>query len=235
MKVYKSKKKQQEIVRTYDRLLEQWGVEIEELEIDTRYGMTHVVACGKKQNPPLLLFHGVGDDTALMWIYNAQYLSQYYRIYAVDTIGGPGKSVPGEGYNKEFDDVCWIDQILDALAIKETFLAGVSHGGYLVQLYSLCRPERVRRGISISSALSVGKKGGHMGRLGNKRRDLRRDAATVCTGSADCGLHCGRSAGLYLDQSLPHGSDYPRRGEDHAAGPRPRTHRRHGHHRIWRK
>ena len=73
MKVYKSKKKQQEIVRTYDRLLEQWGVEIEELEIDTRYGMTHVVACGKKQNPPLLLFHGVGDDTALMWIYNAQY------------------------------------------------------------------------------------------------------------------------------------------------------------------
>lgn len=162
MKVYKSKKKQQEIVRTYDRLLEQWGVEIEELEIDTRYGMTHVVACGKKQNPPLLLFHGVGDDTALMWIYNAQYLSQYYRIYAVDTIGGPGKSVPGEGYNKEFDDVCWIDQILDALAIKETFLAGVSHGGYLVQLYSLCRPERVRRGISISSALSVGKKGGHM-------------------------------------------------------------------------
>ena len=68
MKVYKSKKKQQEIVRTYDRLLEQWGVEIEELEIDTRYGMTHVVACGKKQNPPLLLFHGVGDDTALMWI-----------------------------------------------------------------------------------------------------------------------------------------------------------------------
>lgn len=49
MKVYKSKKKQQEIVRTYDRLLEQWGVEIEELEIDTRYEMTHVVACGKKQ------------------------------------------------------------------------------------------------------------------------------------------------------------------------------------------
>lgn len=73
MKVYKSKKKQQEIVRTYDRLLEQWGVEIEELEIDTRYEMTHVVACGKKQNPTLLLFHGVGDDTALMWIYNAQY------------------------------------------------------------------------------------------------------------------------------------------------------------------
>ena len=65
-------------------------------------------------------------------------------------------------YNKDFDDVCWIDQILDALDIKETFVAGVSNGGYLVQLYSLCRPERVRRGISISSALSVGKKGGHM-------------------------------------------------------------------------
>ena len=162
MKVYRTKKMQQEIIRTYNNLLAQWDVETEEMDINTEYGTTHIVACGKKENPPLILFHGVGDDSALMWIYNAKYLSRYFRIYAVDTIGGPGKSVPGEGYNKDFDDVLWIDGVLDKLLIEKAFFAGVSHGGYLVKYYSLYRPERVKKGISISGAISVGEKGSPM-------------------------------------------------------------------------
>ena len=159
MKVYRTKKMQREIIRTYNNLLAQWNVETEEMDITTEYGTTHIVACGKKENPPLILFHGVGDDAALMWIYNAKYLSQFYRVYAVDTIGGPGKSVPGAGYNKDFDDVLWIDGILDKLSIEKAFFAGVSHGGYLVQIYTLSRPERVKKGISISGALSVKREG----------------------------------------------------------------------------
>lgn len=162
MKVYRSRKMQQEIIRTYNRLVRQWDVVVEEMDIATPYGMTHIIACGNKDNPPLVLFHGVGDDAALMWIYNAKYLSLYYRVYAVDTIGGPGKSVPGELYNKDFDDVLWIDKILEGLSIEQTFLAGVSHGGYLVQVYALSRPQRVIKGISISGALSVGNNGSPM-------------------------------------------------------------------------
>lgn len=149
-------------MRTYNKLLTQWDVSIEEMDIAMPYGVTHIIACGKKENPPLILFHGVGDDSALMWICNAKYLSQYYRVYAVDTIGGPGKSIPGELYNKEFDDVLWIDRILEGLSIEKAFFAGVSHGGYLVQAYTVSRPERVIRGISISGALSVGSKGSPM-------------------------------------------------------------------------
>ena len=162
MKVYRTKKMQKEIIRTYNNLLEKWDVETEEMDIDTEYGTTHIIACGKKVNPPLILFHGVGDDSALMWIYNAKYLSQYFRIYAVDTIGGPGKSVPGEGYNKDFNDILWIDGVLDNLSLESAFFAGVSHGGYLVKYYSLYRPERVKKGISISGAISVGEKGSPM-------------------------------------------------------------------------
>lgn len=162
MKVYRRRKMQQEIIRTYNRLVKQWGVAVEEMDIATPYGVTHIIACGNKDNPPLVLFHGVGDDAALMWIYNAKYLSLYYRIYAVDTIGGPGKSVPGELYNKDFDDVLWIDKILEGLLIEKAFFAGVSHGGYLVQVYALSRPESVIKGISISGALSVGNNGSPM-------------------------------------------------------------------------
>ncbi len=162
MKVYRRRKMQQEIIRTYNRLVKQWGVAVEEMDIATPYGVTHIIACGNKDNPPLVLFHGVGDDAALMWIYNAKYLSLYYRVYAVDTIGGPGKSVPGELYNKDFDDVLWIDKILEGLSIEKAFFAGVSHGGYLVQVYALSRPESVIKGISISGALSVGNNGNPM-------------------------------------------------------------------------
>lgn len=162
MKVYRNKKMHQEIIRTYDKLLAQWDVDIEEMDIETIYGVTHIIACGEKENPPLILFHGVGDDSALMWIYNAKHLSEYYRIFAVDTIGGPGKSVPGKLYNREFDDILWIDRIMEGLALEKAYFAGVSHGGYLVQAYTVHRPERVLKGISISGALSVGDNGSPM-------------------------------------------------------------------------
>lgn len=158
MKVYRSKKMQQEIIRTYDELLGQWDVAIEEMDIDTTYGRTHVIACGDEKNPPLLLFHGVGDDSALMWIYNAKYLSRYYRLYAIDTIGGPGKSVPGKLYNKDFNDVTWMDEVMKGLFLEKAYFAGVSMGAYLVQLYALKRPEKVLKGICISGTVPTGQK-----------------------------------------------------------------------------
>ncbi len=162
VKVYKSEKAKQNIRSTYDRILAMWNTEFEERNVPTKYGMTHAILCGDKSNPPLVLFHGVGDDSALMWIYNAKALSEHYCLYAIDTMGGPGKSEPGEMYNKDFDDIEWIDQVLYELGIEKAFFAGVSNGGYLVQYYTLMRPERVRKGISIAGAVPAGKMGNPM-------------------------------------------------------------------------
>ena len=101
VKVYKNEKAKVRINATYDNLLTKWNVEKEEKDIPTTYGTTHVIQCGYERNPPLVLFHGVGDDTALMWFYNAEALSRRFRIYAVDTLGGPGKSCPNVKYNKD--------------------------------------------------------------------------------------------------------------------------------------
>ena len=158
MKVYRSQKSAQAIRKTYDRLLDAWACGKKEKDIETVYGTTHVIECGKEDMPPLILFHGVGDDSALMWIFNAPELSKHFHLYAIDTLGGPGKSLPGEKYNKDFDDVRWIDETLDGLRIGRAFFAGVSHGGYLVQLYALRRPERVLKAISISGTVPVGGK-----------------------------------------------------------------------------
>ena len=160
MKVYKSEDAQKKILQSYDKLLAQWGCGKSERDIATTYGSTHVIECGDTSLPTLVLFHGVGDDSALMWIFNAAFLSKHFHFFAIDTIGGPGKSVPNENYNKDFDDILWIDQVLDAMKIQKAFFAGVSNGGYLLQYYTLKRPERVLKGISIASAVPAGKRKG---------------------------------------------------------------------------
>lgn len=155
MKIYRSKKQGQIIRETYDELLKLWDCEISERDIITSYGSTHIIETGKDNLPALVLFHGVGDDSALMWIYNAAVLSKRFKLYAVDTLGGPGKSEPNENYNKSFDTISWIDQIFDGLRLEKAYVAGVSNGGFLTQYYTLRRPERVIKAISISSTVAA--------------------------------------------------------------------------------
>ena len=155
MKVYRNKKQEEIIRQTYDQLLKLWGCELLERDVQTNFGITHVIEAGQDGAPPLVLFHGVGDDSALMWIFNAAELSKHFKIYAIDTIGGPGKSVPNKNYNENFDDIAWIDQIFDGLKLEKAFIAGVSNGGFLVQYYTLKRPEKVIKGISIPSTVAA--------------------------------------------------------------------------------
>jgi len=45
---FKSLEGKQLIYQSYDRLLELWGVDKEELDIDTMYGKTHIVISGNR-------------------------------------------------------------------------------------------------------------------------------------------------------------------------------------------
>lgn len=153
MKIYRTKKSQQRIWATYDQLLAEWGVETEQADISTRYGLTRVNIWGAADGPPVVLFHGVGDDSALMWIYNAAALAPHFRLYAIDTIGGPGRSLPNGNYNKTFDIKLWIDEVLDGLELQRPHMAGVSHGGYLVQYYALVQPERVGKVVALAASV----------------------------------------------------------------------------------
>ena len=156
MKVFKSTKAQKNVLDTYDKLLKMWNVNFEETDIPTTYGATHVITCGDKNSPPLILFHGVGDNSALMWVYNARELAKHFWVMAIDTIGGPGKSQPNNNYNKEFDDIRWIDEVLAGLVQDKVFIAGVSNGAYLAQLYGIHRPERVLKLICLAGTVPIG-------------------------------------------------------------------------------
>jgi pimeloyl-ACP methyl ester carboxylesterase len=153
MNVFKSEKAKLAVFASYDRLLKAWGVEYEERYLEGSFGRTHVILAGNSANPPLLLFHGVGDNSALMWIYNAKGLCERFRIIAIDTMGGAGKSEPGPGYGKGFSLRAWQGEILDALKIDTCYAAGVSYGSYMVQLLTASFPDRVARVAAMAGAL----------------------------------------------------------------------------------
>lgn len=156
MKVYRSKKAENQIISTYDELLLLWQAGQKEHDIQGTYGTTHVITCGDDSSPPLILFHGVGDDAALMWLYNAKALSRHFRVIAIDTMGGPGKSRPNRQYNKTFDAAKWIDEVLDAFGVTKAYVAGVSNGAFLAQFYAVHRPERVDKIVCMAGTVPAG-------------------------------------------------------------------------------
>ncbi|OAB38385.1 alpha/beta fold hydrolase [Paenibacillus glacialis] len=145
MNRYKTKGGQNLIYESYDKLLDTWNVAVQQQDIITSYGSTHVITVGSPNNPPLLLLHGVGDNSAMMWIYNIQQLSERFYVLAIDAIGGSGKSEPNEKYYREFDQSEWLDQVLESMGINTTHIAGVSYGAYLAYHYAIMRPTKVMK------------------------------------------------------------------------------------------
>lgn len=142
IKAFKNERKKQEVYKSYDGLLAQWNTVLEEKDIKGRYGTTHIICAGDPKNFPLLLFHGVGDNSAIMWIYNAKEFAKEYYVIAVDVIGGAGKSVSNDTYTGGFDQIIWITELLDTLKLDKVYAAGVSYGCYLVQLFKCKLPDR---------------------------------------------------------------------------------------------
>lgn len=154
MKVFKSEKAKNQVLESYDRLAAAWGVDKEEQYVETRFGKTHVFLTGERANPPLLMFHGVGDNSAVMWLLNIKELSRYFYCIAVDTLGGPGKSEPNIHYNKkEFNDITWINDLADHLQLGKFNIMGISHGASLAYSYTLHEKERVNRAVCIEGGI----------------------------------------------------------------------------------
>lgn len=141
-------------MQSYNEIMNMWDVDYQEHRVKTDYGITYCITVGDQKAPPLLLFHGVGDNSAVMWMLNMKGLSQYFYCIAVDTIGGPGKSTPNAAYTRRsFNQVHWIDQIIDFFSLKTTNIAGVSNGGYIAYNYTTVRSKKVGKAICLEGGM----------------------------------------------------------------------------------
>ena len=133
----------------YDAAMKSWPVPYEEFDVPSRFGTTHVIASGPMTAPPLVLLHGY-MATSTMWSPNIAAFSRDHRVYAVDVMGQPGKSVPGEPIRTVADFVSWLTAILDALHVDRVSLVGQSFGGWLALNYAIAAPQRLLKLVLLS-------------------------------------------------------------------------------------
>ncbi len=111
--------------------------------------MTHVIASGALDAPPLVLLSSFAG-TATVWRRNVAALSAHFRIYAVDVIGQPGKSVASRRLRSRRDYAKWFADLLDDLGARRASIVGCSFGGFLGLSQASLTPERVERVVLIS-------------------------------------------------------------------------------------
>ena len=140
----------------YEAAMNLWPVPYEEIEIPTRFGITHVIVTGPKDAPPLVLLHGM-SMTSAMWAPNIADFSKNHRVYAIDVMGQPGKSLPN--YDDPIRDVAdfmlWLHETLDGMKLDCISLVGMSYGGWVALNFAMTAPERVHKLVLLSPGASL--------------------------------------------------------------------------------
>ncbi|WP_167615094.1 alpha/beta fold hydrolase [Maribellus sediminis] len=143
--IYTSDTGKKELYRVYRDQLKNWPDNTENILIETEYGRVHVLACGEKTNPPIVLLHAASMG-AHSWAENLAPLLPYYRIFAIDNIGEGNLSeltdasiYPTNG--QQIADL--YSMIFDELNIESAPVLGASNGGYIAQCLAYYHPGKV--------------------------------------------------------------------------------------------
>ncbi|MGE7436119.1 alpha/beta fold hydrolase [Kitasatospora sp. NPDC001175] len=129
----------------YEAALARWPVPVTPATARSEFGTTRLNACGPEDGRPVVLLSG-GGATSAVWYANVAALAATHRVYAVDLIGDPGRSIhDGRPIRRAEDMTAWLDTVLDHLGLDSTALVGHSYGGWIALTYALHAPHRVER------------------------------------------------------------------------------------------
>lgn len=128
----------------YDERASRWPIASEERRVETPFGETFVRVSGPVDGASLVLLSG-DSETSLSWAPLIERLSAAHRTYAVDQIFDFGRSVYRRALSTPDDYVRWLDELLDALGLETTRLAGFSYGGWIASRYAIEHPTRLER------------------------------------------------------------------------------------------
>lgn len=149
--VFKTKSDKNDYIKSYNNALKLWKVNFKEEDLITSYGTAHVIITGPKDASPLVLLHGM-DASSTMWYPNIVSLSKNHRVYAIDFLMEPGKSVScGETLNKT-EVVTWYNEIFDHYNLKKFKVVGASRGGWVGTLLATQEDSRITKLALLSPA-----------------------------------------------------------------------------------
>ncbi|MFC1730049.1 alpha/beta fold hydrolase [candidate division KSB1 bacterium] len=143
--IYLSGTNKEKLMGIYDKNMADWPENTEDIFVLTDFGKVHILACGSKNNPPLLMIHAASMG-AHSWAENINSLLNNFRIYSFDNIGEGNKSELNDALNftkngKEIAD--FYAKLADSLGVNYSPVFGASNGGFIAMNYAFYYPERV--------------------------------------------------------------------------------------------
>ncbi len=131
MAIYKSEKGKHAILALYDEQLKRLQNWYSDKWIETSFGMTHLIETGNPSGIPLLVFHG-GNATTAYNLLACDFLMADFHIYAVDTIGHPGKSAQVCLSARNYDYGKWAGEVITGLGYESIRCFGGSFGAGII-------------------------------------------------------------------------------------------------------
>ena len=78
--------------------------------------------------------------------------------FLIDAINDPGKSEASFSFNPATDYAKWVNELFEALTIKNAHLAGHSKGGWIVLNSLIEIPDRIRKAVLLAPAAGINAK-----------------------------------------------------------------------------
>ena len=149
LRLYKSPESYERMVRFYDANLEKYGDLVRSKYIDTRFGKTHMLVAGPKDAPPLVMLQGMAGS-AILWHHQMAKFAQNHRVYALDTVGQPGRSAPNSPSILKDEYALWLYDVILNLGLDKAHLIGISSGGWAIIRLGITHPELVDKAVLLS-------------------------------------------------------------------------------------
>ncbi|MCR5399452.1 MAG: alpha/beta hydrolase [Lachnospiraceae bacterium] len=142
--IYKSEEGKKQILDLYDAQLKRLNIPYKDLYVDTSFGKTHLIETGNPKGELLLVFHG-GNATSAYNLLSCGFLFDDFHIYALDTIGHPGKSAENSLSSSGYDYGKWTGEVIEALGFDKISLFGGSFGGGVIAKTMCAVPDRIKK------------------------------------------------------------------------------------------
>lgn len=149
--LYRTPAGEKEVMALYDNILTRWPVPYETLNVPTRHGDTFIIASGEKSAPALILLHGACSN-AVSWVGEVKRYSLYFRTYAVDIPGEPGRSAPNRPSWNSPAYADWMEDLLNTLKLSKVSLVGISQGAWTALKFATHNTERVEKLVLLTPA-----------------------------------------------------------------------------------
>ena len=149
--VYKSKQSEAIMMDLYDKHMESLDFAYEDVYVETRHGNAHIIKFGKPHGKPLLVFHGGNSTTPSSLERFSPLLAKLndYCVFAVDTVGHPGKSAQTVLSHMSLEYGWWASDVISGLGFEKMHCMGSSFGaGILVKLMCVA-PEKIEKSILV--------------------------------------------------------------------------------------